>query len=251
MDKKTPSYKAPALEKGLLIIELLVREQTPLNMGDIASKLGYSKNEIFRMLVVLQEMDYIVRKDDSDVFVLTPKIFTLGMQVFPSSNLLEVALPKMQTLALDIRQSCHIAVLNRENMTVIARVESPAAIGFSVRPGHTVRADQSASGLILLAWQSKQRQKELLKIIDPKKQQPDVHKQLEHIRGQRYICNASPFHDGITDISVPVLYKKNHILAAITIPFIHNYNHPIDQQHALKKLQEMVKEISKYALSTV
>ena len=251
MNTKTTAYKAPALEKGLLIIELLVREQIPLSMGDIASKLGYSKNEIFRMLVVLQHMEYIMRQQKSDLFTLTPKIFTMGMQVFPSSSVLEIALPEMRKMALDIRQSCHIAVLNRANIVVVARVESPAAIGFSVRPGHTVQADKSGSGLMLLAWQPKQRQGELLKIIDPKRTQPHLLQRLQDIRQRGYVMHNSYFHDSITDITVPVLYKQNHILAAITIPFLHNHNHPITAEQALEKLQTMVQDISQHSLHTI
>ena len=252
MKKKKVEYKAPALEKGLQIIELMVQEHTPLSMGDIASKLGYSKNEIFRMLVVLQQMEYITRQQQDDMFVLTPKIFTLGMQLFPSSNLLEIALPKMREMASEIRQSCHIAVLSQTNITVVARVESPSAIGFSVRPGHTVQADKSGSGLILLAWQTVERQKYIYKKLDtPDMTYADFKQYLKGIRHQGYIMRPSHFHSSITDITVPILYNDSHILAAMTIPFIHNYNHPILEEEALQKMRLIVAEISEKSLHTI
>ena len=53
MTNKPAKYRAPALDKGLDILELLARAQAPLTMTGIAAAIGYSKGEIFRMLQVL------------------------------------------------------------------------------------------------------------------------------------------------------------------------------------------------------
>ena len=50
--KKT-GYAAPALEKGLDILELLASAEQSMTTGQIADALGRSKNEIFRMVFVL------------------------------------------------------------------------------------------------------------------------------------------------------------------------------------------------------
>ena len=47
-------YQAPALKKGLEILELLAAATAPLNMSDISTALGRSVSEIFRMLQVLE-----------------------------------------------------------------------------------------------------------------------------------------------------------------------------------------------------
>ena len=59
MDARTPKYTAPALEKGLDILEHLSRSDAGLTQAEIARVLGRSVSEIFRMLVVLQERGYI------------------------------------------------------------------------------------------------------------------------------------------------------------------------------------------------
>jgi hypothetical protein len=48
-------YRAPALEKGLDIPELLARSSAPLSMTEISEGVGRSKGEIFRMLQVLED----------------------------------------------------------------------------------------------------------------------------------------------------------------------------------------------------
>ena len=61
-DKMTKStkteYRAPALEKGLDILELLAQQEDPLNKKQISESLNRSVNEIFRMLTVLEERQY-------------------------------------------------------------------------------------------------------------------------------------------------------------------------------------------------
>src|SRR3546814_1951398 len=55
------TYSAPALEKGLEIIELLAAERRPMSTRAIAERLGRSKGEIFRVVFVLVERGYLRR----------------------------------------------------------------------------------------------------------------------------------------------------------------------------------------------
>ena len=61
-----PGYAAPALEKGLDIIELLSASDHPLTARSIAEQLGRSKSEIFRMVYVLVERGYLLRDPVTD-----------------------------------------------------------------------------------------------------------------------------------------------------------------------------------------
>src|SRR3546814_12514548 len=61
------TYSAPALEKGLEIIELLAAERRPMSTRAIAERLGRSKGEIFRVVFVLVERGYPRREDRKSV----------------------------------------------------------------------------------------------------------------------------------------------------------------------------------------
>mgnify|MGYP003583588565 CR=1 FL=1 len=52
-------YRAPALEKGLDIIELLASETEPMSPSQISQRLGRSMSELFRMIQVLEHRGYI------------------------------------------------------------------------------------------------------------------------------------------------------------------------------------------------
>ena len=61
-EAKPQKYTAPALEKGLDILELLSSTDAGLSLSEIARDLGRSVSEIFRMLVVLQQRGYTVTR---------------------------------------------------------------------------------------------------------------------------------------------------------------------------------------------
>ncbi|MBS0589732.1 MAG: helix-turn-helix domain-containing protein, partial [Proteobacteria bacterium] len=100
---KTPKYRAPALDKGLDILELLARTPGSLNLTEVAQGIGYSKSEIFRMLQVLEARGYLVREANDSAYALTNRLFLLGMERPPIKDLTEAALPVMHRLAEQTR----------------------------------------------------------------------------------------------------------------------------------------------------
>ena len=52
-------YRAPALDKGLDILELISRATEPMSIGMITQALGRSTGELFRMIQVLEYLSLI------------------------------------------------------------------------------------------------------------------------------------------------------------------------------------------------
>ena len=62
-------------------------------------------------------------------------MFELAHRQPPVRRLLAVAMPRMHALARETSQSCHLVVLHDHRILVLAQVDSPEAMGFSVRLG--------------------------------------------------------------------------------------------------------------------
>src|SRR5438067_321115 len=103
-------YKAPALEKGLDILELLATTSSPMTLTAIVNDLGRSHGELFRMVQVLEYRGYIEQDPAADGYLLTDRLFSLGIQRPKTHSLIEVALPEMRKLAQNIGQSCHLVL---------------------------------------------------------------------------------------------------------------------------------------------
>ncbi|QNK01240.1 IclR family transcriptional regulator [Dyella telluris] len=246
MAAESPKYRAPALDKGLDILELLARAVAPLTIAEISEGVGRSRGEIFRMLQVLEERDYISRPDGEGRYALTPRLFRLGMEQPPVKSLVETALPVMHRLADDIDQSCHLVVPSQEQIVVIARVDPPGEIGLVVRVGHRRPISHSASGLVLLAWQDdemRERWFTMMMAHEPDLRRAPVETAIRDIRAAGVATIASQVVDGVTDISAPVM-QHDRAICALTIPFIERRGSTLDMAKTTRLLIEASHEVS-------
>lgn len=215
-------YSAPALEKGLDVLELLAARGTPLTMSQIAGELGRSVSELFRMVDALVHRGYVTQSESGDGFELTNKLFALGVARAPTKSLLEDALPEMRKLSRVIGQSCHLAVVSQEQMVVVARIESPGNQGFSVRVGYRRPLIDSTSGLVLYAFQPDEIRAEwrarLAPTVSPKAWK-SFDERAALARTQKYVKADSDVTRHILDLSAPVIGAEG-VVAALTCPYI-------------------------------
>jgi DNA-binding IclR family transcriptional regulator len=235
-----PRYRAPALEKGLDVLELLAAQASPMTLTAIVHALDRSHGELFRMVQVLEHRGYIEHDPSQDGYRLTDRLFSLGMQQPRTANLIEAALPVMRRLAFEIRQSCHLALHTRGQMVVVARMESGEQLGFSVRVGYRQPLMQTASGMVLYAYQPADVRKRWEAMFDPpipEKEMVAVRAQADEIAELRVAQTPSHFVAGVIDISAPVM-RGGAAAAALTVPFLKKL-HP---SLSLRKTAALVRE---------
>lgn len=247
MTTKAPTkYRAPALDKGLDIIELLAASHRPMSIADISDGVGRSRGEIFRMLQVLEERDYISRGEGDTGYAITPRLFRLGMEQPPVKSAVETALPVMHRLAEEVDQSCHLVVPSGDQIVVIARVDPPGDIGLVVRIGHRRPMAGSASGHVLLAWQEAPVRERWLSVIEHADHALDrrkLMKSIQQIQAQGHASHPSREVDGVTDISAPVM-EHGRAVCALTVPFIERRTRSGSIDVALKHLKQATADIS-------
>jgi len=244
-EQQQGKYRAPALQKGLEILELLAGAADAMPMVDISDALGRSVSEIFRMLQVLEQRQYISRSGEG--YRLTNRLFALGMAQPLTQDLLGNALPVMRELAKLTRQSCHLAMASGAAMVVVAGVESPGLLGFAVRTGYQRPLIHSASGHILMAFQSRSGRDEMFRAADLAHLQFDrvaFSDKLENVKSAGYITMPSPMLTAITDISAPIL-KADVAIAALTMPFVDGPGTPLGMDDAREVLLDMTATVTR------
>lgn len=221
------AYAAPALDKGLDIIELLSELEVPLTQKEIAKNLGRTVGEIYRMLNCLVERKYVSAINDS--YYITTKLFELAHRNPPTQRLLVEARPIMQGLTSALDQSCHLTVFGQGKQVVIAKVDVASGMGFSVRVGAEIDVIPSASGRVLLAFQDKVIQDlwiaEALK-RSPEHANPDLPGRLQAIRERGHESAASVQVRGLYAVSHPILDTQGRAIAALTVPYAERIDLP-------------------------
>jgi DNA-binding IclR family transcriptional regulator len=240
-----PKYRAPALEKGLDVLELLAAEKAPMTLSAISERLGRSAGELFRMLQVLEYKHFIKQAPGTAGYVLTNKLFALSMAQAPIRSLLDVALPVMRRLSMTIDQSCHIAVASEDQIVVIARVERPGDLGFSVRVGYRRDITKAASGLVLFAYQADEVRRLWLKncrLRGPAADEFVARADAVKVRGHHQ--EPSHFVQGIVDLSAPII-RGGSAIAALTSPFVQSVPLSVPREKAISHIREAADYISR------
>lgn len=215
-------YKAPALEKGLAIIEYLALQPTAQSQSEIAIGLDKSPNEIYRMLASLETRGYIQRDSISSKYSLTLKLYYLSHRHSFVEKLRSAALQPMRQASATIQQPCHLAVLFNDKVLVVAYSKSPRPIAVMIEEGNLYNILTTASGRTLLSFLDDNSREQILN-QDPsyqklsKAQKRDFQKELIHIKKQGYTEMSSSYAQGIIDFSVPIGHTSSGITACLTV----------------------------------
>jgi DNA-binding IclR family transcriptional regulator len=225
-------YAAPALEKGLDILEALADSATGYTLNELAQKVGRKVSEIFRMAVTLQRRGY-VQVDENDRYTLTLRMFELAHRQQPLKSLVSAALPLLRELANRARQSCHLTMYQGGRVVVIAQVESPERWSFGLKVGVVMGLTDTSSGHVLLAFRDEIDRARMLRAhigvegeldMDP----GELFAILQEVRERGYSAMPSKQTRGITNIAFPVMGAADHVIASINVPYIER----IDQKSA-------------------
>ena len=239
-------YRAPALEKGLDILELLARHGRAMTASQISAALDRSMSELFRMIQVLEYKGYIEPAESGEGYELSNKLFTLAMARAPVRTLLEAGLPIMRELSAEVGQACHLAVPSDDYMVVVARIESPGYVGFSIRPGYRRVLSESTSGSVLFAFQEPETREAWLAKLSARASKKTLGAFVEStdaIRARGYAEVASSFVQGVIDLSAPVMGGLGTV-AALTIPFLHTFPEPMTVEATIVSLRAAAGRIS-------
>lgn len=241
-------YSAPALEKGLDILELLATTGRPLGTRQIAEQLGRSKNEIFRMVHVLLGRGYLQRDEGGEGLVLTNKLFSLGMQTARARDLVGVAVPIVERYAEEVHQAVHLVVAHRGETVIIAATSGGADMNFSLKLGYRRPLADAHSGLVLLAFQPEEvRERMIGECLQVMPEPPDplaLRAELDAVRAQGALIHESRDIIGVTDVVCPIVLADGRAVACLTVAAVSRRSRQPDFEMMLDRLKLACAEIA-------
>ena len=242
-------YRAPALDKGLDILELLAGVDGGLTQAEIAKKLDRSPNEFYRMLDRLVRRGYVTRID-GDRYSLTLKLFGLAQLHAPVRRLASYATPLMRELAQRSKQANQLVVFDRGAAVVVAQQEAPDYWGISIRVGSHISLFDTGSGHILLAFRSPNEREmmisEHVKSRSDAALSEDFFARLDQIRERGFLREPSPTLEGVVNITFPILDPNDEAVCTLTCPYIHRIDNsnPPGIEDIFDAFQKAAAEIS-------
>lgn len=239
-------YAAPALDKGLDILEALADQDRGLSLNELARVLNRSSSEIFRMVFRLQQRGFLAI-DEHDRYHLTMKLLELSQRQQPMKSLVATATPLMRELAGRAYQSCHLSLYFEGHIIVVAQVDSPGPFTMGAKVGALGKLSDSASGTILLAFADDAERTRMIAAQVRASGELEIDagqllRQISEARRSASITWPSRRIRGATDISRPVFGVGTLAIAALTVPYIERLDRP--QSPSISQVEEHVKEIA-------
>jgi DNA-binding IclR family transcriptional regulator len=117
---------APALERGLAVLEVLAKSRGGLTLSQITRYLDLPKSSVFCLLHTLDGLGYLYRDPDSGKYSVSLRICTLANIALNGISIREKARNPLKRLCTDTGLTVHMGVLENGCCVLIEKV-SPAS----------------------------------------------------------------------------------------------------------------------------
>ncbi len=156
---KTPSL--PSVPRALEVLELIASSQNGLNLTQLTRTLGYPRSTLHCLLVTLERAGYVQRGSARGRYQCGSKLLELSGKALAGSSLREIATPVLRALLQKTRLIVHMAVLERDQVTLIAQL-APAGTRLMTTLGQRLEVHSTALGKAIAAYLEEGRLSELM-----------------------------------------------------------------------------------------
>ncbi len=150
------SYRVPAVEKAVKLIQVLCESSSPMNLTEIAKQTGTNNNMAYRILHTLEAEGWIIREQPGPTYRMSLKPFHITCMPVNRMNLVIAASAPMNEFWNKHGECCYLGVLDGNKVLYLECMEQlSGAIRIAVNRGGRYTAHVAAPGKLLLAYDSK------------------------------------------------------------------------------------------------
>lgn len=227
MDPAHPMQIAKAdtiegMARGLAVLESFDTERQRLNATVAAQRAGITRAAARRHLLTLAHLGYL--ETDGSYFWLSPKVLRFSGSYFASARLPRALQPTLNRLAALTADSFSAAVLDRDEVVIVARSGPSRVMAYGVHLGARLPAHATSTGRVLLAALPKGefgawlRGRELPRLTVHTLVETKAFRALiEQVRRQDF-CEAHEEHElGVHALAVPLRDMRGRTVAAMNV----------------------------------
>ena len=217
-------YNIRVLDRAIRILSLLAdgKPHTPV---EVSEGIDLSPSTTFRLLTTLSYHNYIKRDERTNQYRLGLACLELAHAYTDSNDLRKVALPELEALRDDVKETVHLAVLDNMEIVYLEKLTGLHAIGMmSSRVGGRAPAHCTGVGKALLAYQkpdlirSHYKKQGLTRFTDTTITEPEVLMQeLEGIHQRGYAFDKGEHEYEVRCIAAPIFDLSGDVVAALSI----------------------------------
>ncbi len=211
-----------ALARGLRVIQVFDRDRRQLSLSDIARLVDLPRASVRRSLKTLVHLGFA--ETDERLFRLTPRVLTLASAYLLSNAISDILQPAVERMSAEIGESCSAAILDGEDVIMIAHASPNRAINVSAQIGFRVPAISSSLGRVLLAALDERELEKLMAHIRTEKltattiiDRAEQRRLIRKARDDGYSLVDGEVEVGFRSISVPLRRLDGKVVASLNI----------------------------------
>lgn len=224
MVKSVNTTTVSALERGLLILDILATSETALGVTEIARRLSVNKGTAHRLLVTLRKHGYVTQEAETSRYLLSYKLLELSDCLLKRLGLVEVANPVLKELVAQTNETAHLAVFMSNKVIYVDQEESPSIISINTGVGSTAPIHCTAIGKCLAAFLPDTKLDVLLEEYEFTRFTPrtivsrkSLLLHLQEVRAQGYAIDDEEYTLGVRCYAVPIRDHKGQVVATVGI----------------------------------
>jgi IclR family transcriptional regulator, pca regulon regulatory protein len=211
-----------SLDRGLSVIRAFDADHPRLSLSEVAAATGLSRAAARRFLHTLVHLGYM--HNNGGRFSLRPKILELGYAYLSSLTLPEVAMPHLEELVDQVRESSSISELDGEDVVYIARVPTKRIMRVTISVGTRFPAYATSMGRVLLAakpddwldsYLSSVRLRELTDHTITST--TALRQELRKIRSRGWALVDQELEEGLRSLAAPIRDADGSVIAAVNV----------------------------------
>jgi IclR family transcriptional regulator, pca regulon regulatory protein len=137
-----------SLDRGLRLLQAFGARPAPMTLSEIAALAGLPRATARRILFTLQHGGYV--SSDGKLFAPTPHVLTLAGAYLRSNQIVTVLQPALDEIAAAAQEISSLAVLDRDDVVLVARGSPTRMFSGGVDIGYRLPAFCTAVGRVLL-----------------------------------------------------------------------------------------------------
>ncbi len=212
------------INRALDIIESFSPDDPELGVTELSTKLGLSKNNVFRLLATLESKGYIEQNHSTEDYRLGPKILEVGQVYLNRQGVLKIAHPYLEEMANECDEAAYLAILRDSDVVYLDLVQTSHPLRLRSRVGSRLPAYCTAVGKVQLAFESKDRLEEIVSRKRLKSFTPntitDKQELLRHLRevaDKGWAIDLEEWELDVRCVAAPVRDYTGRVIAGLSI----------------------------------
>ena len=192
-------------------------------MTELARRLGLHKSTASRLLATLQRRGLVEQDEETGKYRLGLVVIRLAERAEATLDLRGIAMPEMEHLARETRETIGLTTLDHDTAMTVAQVDGPNMVACPDWTGRATPLHCVAAGKVLLSTFAERDVLRLVKQgLDARTDRTIIKlepllEELARVRRRDYATTFGEWEAGINGVAVPVRDARGRIVAAVTV----------------------------------